>query len=72
MAEDPVPEVSKCRCGCGGSPDHIHAPWDVRHGRWCQYLQSRAIGPRGKTLLSESHRDCANAKIHVELMDRAS
>ena len=63
-------ESSKCRCGCGGSPNHINAPWDVRHGRWCQYLQTLNLGPHGKTALAETHRDCANVKLHPELVQR--
>jgi len=64
-------QASKCRCDCGGSPDHINAAWDVRHGRWCQYLDTLAYKTRGNTTcLANDHKACGNHLVHPELVKR--
>ena len=68
------PEVSPaeiCHCGCGGSPDHICAPWNVRHGLWCQYLDSLNYKTRGNTTcLAIAHKACGSHLVHPELPHR--
>jgi hypothetical protein len=69
-----MPEsTKKCRCGCGGSPDHVCAPWDVRHGRWCQFLDTLDYKTRGNTTcLAIEHKACGSSLVHPELLARRS
>ena len=57
----------KCRCGCGGVK-HIHSPWTMRHGLWCQFLDSISYKSRGNTtLLGNDHKGCGSPFVHPEL-----